>query len=98
MIINQNLSYENETHRILWGFEIQTNQLISARSHNICDNSKKRKAYRIVDFPILVEGKSKKTKRETNTWTLPENQEGREILEMTVIPIVIDELGMVSGS
>ena len=42
---------ENDTHKLLWDFEIQTGHLISARQPDlIIIMNKKEKIYRIVDF------------------------------------------------
>ena len=42
---------KNETHKILWDFEIQTNPLISARRQDLIIINKKRTC-RIVDFAV----------------------------------------------
>ena len=46
---------ENETHTLLWNFEIQTDHLISARRTDIVIISKKKKTYRIWDFAVPVD-------------------------------------------
>ena len=49
---------ENETHKLLWGFKIQTDHLISARQpdlvrvNNNNNNSSKKRTVRIVDFAV----------------------------------------------
>ena len=48
---------ENETHKLLWDFELQTDHLISARWPDLVIVQKKKKKKRtcqIVDFPILA--------------------------------------------
>ena len=42
---------ENEMHKLLWNFEIQTDHLISARRPDLVIIRKKR-TYRIVDFAV----------------------------------------------
>ena len=42
---------ENETHKLLWDFEIQTDHLISARRPDLII-IKKKKNGRIVDFAV----------------------------------------------
>ena len=51
---------ENETHKILWDFEIQTDHLISARRQDlvIVNKNKKRKS-RIVDFSVPADHRVK---------------------------------------
>ncbi len=45
---------ENDTHKLLWDFDIQTNQLNSARRTDliIINKKKKKKICKIVDFPV----------------------------------------------
>ena len=43
---------ENETHKILWDFEKQTDHLISARRPDLVIINKKKRACRIVDFAV----------------------------------------------
>ena len=49
---------ENETHKFLWYFEIQTNNLISARRSDL----------------VIVKKKKKKKKEPDELWTLPFRQ------------------------
>ena len=55
----------NETHKILWNFEIQTDHLISARGPDrVIDSKKKKKKKKkitgpIVDFAVLVDHRIK---------------------------------------
>ena len=42
MPLKQTNSLENETHKILWDFDIQTDHLISARPSNSQQKEKKR--------------------------------------------------------
>ena len=46
----------NDTHKLLWGFEIQTDPLISARRPDliIITKKKKKRTCKIVDFAVLV--------------------------------------------
>ena len=65
---------ENETHKVLWDFEIETNHLIAARRPDleIVNNKKKKKkkkkkkrTSRIVDFAIMADHRvtSKESKK-----------------------------------
>ena len=50
---------ENETHKPLWDFEIQTDNLISARRpHQVIINKKKR-TYEIVNFAVSADNRVK---------------------------------------
>ena len=75
---------ENDTHKLLWDFDIQTDHLISARTPDliiIIKKKKKMKICKIVDFAVLADhrinlkecDKRKNVKREINTSTLLEN-------------------------
>ena len=43
---------ENETHKLFCEFQIQTDQLISARRPDIVIIKKKKRTFRIVDFAV----------------------------------------------
>ena len=67
---------ENETHTILWYFEIQTHHLMPARGHDIVVVDKKKKiTRRIVEFAVLAEEvvKLNESEREISISTLLEN-------------------------
>ena len=64
---------ENETHKVLCDFEIQTDHLISTRQPDDSQQKEKRTC-RIVDFDVPADCRVKiKEKREINTKTLLEN-------------------------
>ena len=47
---------ENDTHKLLWDFDIQTDHSISARPPDlIIINHKKKRSCRFVDFAVPVE-------------------------------------------
>ena len=51
---------ENDTHKLLWDFDIQTDHLISARRPDlIIINNKKKKTCKIVDFAVPVDHRIK---------------------------------------
>ena len=50
---------ENETHKLLWDFEIQTDHLISARRTDLIMINKKERTCRIVDFAVSADHKVK---------------------------------------
>ena len=55
---NAEFVLKNETHKLLWDFEIQTDHLISARQPDLLIVHKKR-TNRIVDFAVPVDHKVK---------------------------------------
>ena len=46
---------ENETHKILWESEIQTDHLISIRRLDLVIDDNKKRTWRIVDFVVLAD-------------------------------------------
>ena len=86
-----------------WYFEIQTDRLIPAgKAERMVINIKKRTC-RQMDFAVTADHGvkiKKKTKREINTWTFPENKKTKtktNLLNMrvTVIPMVVGAFGTI---
>ena len=69
---------ENETHRIIWDFEIQTQyQILTRGSHLVLMN--KKRTYHLVDFTVRMDHKGKIKEREKRkyldlTWVLEKLQ------------------------
>ena len=57
---------ENDTHKLLWDFDIQTNHLISARRPDFIIINKKKRTRKIVAFAVPVDHriKLKKSRKE----------------------------------
>ena len=69
MIIKWNMhnpesNLENETHKTLWDFEIQTNHLISARRPDLVIVNKKKRTSRIMDLAIPAVNRVKQKESE----------------------------------
>ena len=84
---------ENDTHKLLWDFDIQTDQLISARRPDliIINNKKKKKICKIFDFAVPADHRIK----------LKECEKKDELkklwnMKVTIIPIVIGAFGTVT--
>ena len=59
---NQAPELENDIHKLLWDFDIQTDHLISARRPDIIiinNKKKKKKICKIVDFPVPADHRIK---------------------------------------
>ena len=54
---------ENEVHKILWEFEIQTDHSIPGQSSGIVLIDKKKIICRLVDFAVLVDHRMKLKKK-----------------------------------
>ena len=60
---NPEFALENETHKLLWDFEIQADHLISAIRPDLVinnsNNNNKKRTFRIVDFTVPVDRRVK---------------------------------------
>ena len=50
---------ENNTHKVLWDFDIHTDHLISARRPDLIIINKKKRICKIVDFAVPADHKIK---------------------------------------
>ena len=50
---------ENNTHKLLWDFNIYTDHLISARRPDLIIINKKNRTCKIVDFAVLADNRIK---------------------------------------
>ena len=92
---------ENDTHQLLWDFEIQTDHQISARRPDLISKKKKRKrkkkrTCRIVDFSILVDHIVKLKKCEKRYLNYSRELKKLWNMKVTIIPIIIGALGTVT--
>ena len=90
--------WENDTHVLLWNFEIQTDHLISARrSDLIIINNKKERTCRIVEFAVPTDHRVKLKECEKRDKYLDFDRELKKLwnMKVTIIPIVIGALGTV---
>ena len=88
---------ENETHKIIWDFEVQTDHLIPARRPDLVLIDKKRKTCHLVDFAVPADHRVKMKEREKIDKYLDLARELRKLWNMRVkvIPIVIGALGTI---
>ena len=70
-IHNPEFVLENETLKILWDFEIQTDHLNSARRPDLDIVNKKKRTYWIVDFAVRADHQSKTERK----WELKKTME-----------------------
>ena len=88
---------ENETHKILWDFEIQTDHLIPARRPDLVLINKKKRTCHIVDFAVPADHRVKLKEIEKKDKCLDLAKELKKLWNMMVkfVPIVIGALGTV---
>ena len=93
---------ENDTHKLLWDFDTQTDHLISARRPDlmIINNNKKKKKRisKIVDFAVPADHRIKLKESEKKDKYLDLARELKKLwnMKVTIIPIVIDAFGTVT--
>ena len=93
---------ENDTHKLLWDFDIQTDHLISARRPDLIIIYKKRKKEKgickIVDFAVPADHRIKLKECEKKVKYLDLAMELKKLwnMKVTIIPIVIGAFGTVT--
>ena len=90
---------ENETHTLLWDFNIQTDHLISARRPDLITiNNEKKRTCIIVDFAVPADHWAKLKENEKKDKYLDLARELKKLwnMKVTIIPIVIYALGTVA--
>ena len=82
---------ENETHKLLWGFEIQSDHPISVKMTRPYDYKQKKRTCRIVDFAVPVDNRVKLKESEKNDEYLGLARPLKKLwnMKVTIILIVI---------
>ena len=91
---------ENDTHKLLWDFDIQTDHLISARRPDLIIITKKKRKENLqnVDFAVPADHRIKLKECEKRDKYLDLARELKKLwnMKVTIIPIVIGAFGMVT--
>ena len=89
---------ENDTHKLLWDFDIQTDHLISARRQDIIIINKKKRTCKIVDFAVPADHriKLKECEKKDKYLDLARELKKQWNMQVTIIPIVIGSFGTVT--
>ena len=89
---------ENNTHKLLWDFDIHTDHLISARRPDLIISNKKKRNCKIVDFAVPAEYRIKLKECEKRDKYLDLARELKKLwnMQVTIIPIVIGAFGTVT--
>ena len=90
---------ENDTHKLLWDFNIQTDHLIPARRPDlIIINKKKKRFCKIVDFAVPADHGINLKECEKKDKYLDFVRELKKLwnMKVTIVPIVIGALGTVT--
>ena len=89
---------ENDTHKLLWHFDVKTDHLISARRPNLIIINNKKRICKIVDFVVPADHRIKLKEYEKKDKYLDLVRELKKLCNMkvTIIPIVIGAFGTVT--
>ena len=91
---------ENDSHKLLWDFNIQTDHLIPARRSDliIINKKKKKRTCKIVDFAVPADHRIKQKECEKKDKYLDLARELKKLrnMQVTIIPIVIGAFGTVT--
>ena len=82
---------ENDTHKLLWDYNIQTDHLIPARRPDLIIINKKKRICKIVDFAVPRESEKK-----DKYLDLARELKKLENMKVTIVPIVIGALGTIT--
>ena len=91
---------ENDFHKLLWDFNIQSDHLIQARRPDlIIINNKKKRTCKIVDFAVPADHRIKLKECEKKDKYLNLARELKKLwnMQVTIIPIVIGAFGTVTN-
>ena len=97
----QHLSLENDTHKLLWDFDIITDHLIPARRPDLIiinNNKKKKKICKIVDFAVPAGHRIKLKECEKRDKYVDLARELKKLwnMKVTIIPVMIGAFGTVT--
>ena len=89
---------ENDTHKLLWDFDIHMDHRISARRPDLIIINKKKRICKIVDFAVPADHRVKLKECEKKDKYLALARELKKLwnMQVTIIPIVIGAFGTVT--
>ena len=89
---------ENDTHKLLWDFNIQTDPLIPARRPDLIIINKKKRICKTVDFAVSVGHRINLKECEKKDKYLDLARELKKLwnVKVTIVPIVIGAFGTIT--
>ena len=89
---------ENDKHKLLWDFNIQTDHLILARRQDLIIINKKKKICKIVNFAVPADHRIILKESEKKDKYLDLARELKKLwnMKVTIVPIVIGALGTIT--
>ena len=97
-MLNPALVLENNTHKLLWGFDVHTDHLITPRRPNLIIINKKKRTCKVVDIAVPADHRIKLKECEKKDNYLDLGRELKKLwnMKVTIIPIVIGAFGTVT--
>ena len=97
---NPTSALENDTHKLLWDFDIQTDHLISTRRPDLIIINEKKRTCKIVDFAVpadhIIKLKESEKDKYLNLSSELKKKNQPWNMKMAFIPIIISVLGTVN--
>ncbi len=89
---------ENDSHKLLWDFNIQTDHLILPWRPDLIIINKKKRICKIVDFVVPADHRINLKESEKKDKYLDLARELKNLwnMKVTIVPIVIDALGTIT--
>ena len=89
---------ENDSHKLLWDFNIQTDHLIPARRPDLIIINKRKRICKIIDFAVPEDNRINWKESEKKDKYLDLDRELKKLwnMKVTIVPIVIGALGTVT--
>ena len=89
---------ENNSHKLQWDFDIQTDHLIPARRPDLIIINKRKEICKIVDFAVPADHRInlKESEKKDNYLDLARELKKLWNMKITIVPIVIGPLGTVT--
>ena len=89
---------ENDTHKLLWNFNIQTDHLIPTTRPDLIIINKKKSICKIVDFAVPADHRINLKESEKKDKYLDLAREFKKLwnMKVTIVPIVIGALGTIT--
>ena len=89
---------ENDTHKLLWNFNLQTDHLIPARRPDLMIINKKHKICKIVNFAVPADHRInlKECEKKDKYFNLARELKKLWNMKVTIVPIVIGAFGTIT--
>ena len=95
---NPTLVQENDTHKLLWDFDIHTDHLISARRPDLIIINKEKRICKIVNFAVPADHRIKliECEKKDKYFNLARDLKKLWNMKVTIVPTVIGAFGTIT--